>query len=119
MLQLRLKDICIHETGGEYPPSGTWDLGYLPPPVPTPSGGHQNTYGWQAGGTHPTGMFNCLMIFFFVQVCYQDTSYVYYVAGSASTATWASSSDGSGDLAVTVTQTDTDQIQRCNDMFSF
>ena len=46
-------------------PLGTWDLGYLPPPGPTPSGGHQNTYGWQAGGTHPTGMLSCLMIFFF------------------------------------------------------
>ena len=24
------------------------------PPVLTPNGGHQNTYGLQAGGTHPT-----------------------------------------------------------------
>ena len=30
------------------------------PPVLTPSGGHQNTYGWQADGTHPTGMFSCV-----------------------------------------------------------
>ena len=32
-----------------------------PPPqlVPTPSGGHRNTYGWQAGGTHHTGMYSC------------------------------------------------------------
>ena len=58
-------------------------------------------------------------MFFFVQVCYQDTNFASYVAGSASTATWASSSDGSGDLAVTVTQTDTDQIQRCSDMLPF
>ena len=29
-------------------------------PVLTPSGGHQNTYGWQADGTHPTGMFSCV-----------------------------------------------------------
>ena len=24
-----------------------------------PSGGHQNMYGWQVGGTHPTGMLSC------------------------------------------------------------
>ena len=31
-------------------------------PLPTlliSSGGHQNMYGWQAGGTHPTGMLSC------------------------------------------------------------
>ena len=33
---------------------------YLPPPpVLTPSGGHQNRYSWQADGTHPTGMLSC------------------------------------------------------------
>ena len=26
----------------------------------TISGGRQNMYGWQAGGTHPTGMLSCL-----------------------------------------------------------
>ena len=26
------------------------------------SGSRQNTYGWQAGGTHPTGMLSCLLI---------------------------------------------------------
>ena len=31
----------------------------IPPPVLTASGGHQNTYGWQAGGTYPTGMLSC------------------------------------------------------------
>ena len=36
--------------GGGY----TWDLGYPPPPVLTSSGGHQNTYGFQVGGAHPT-----------------------------------------------------------------
>ena len=36
---------------------GTWDT-YTP--VPTPSGGHQNTHGWQAGDTHPTGTLSCL-----------------------------------------------------------
>ena len=35
-----------------------WDLGYLPP-VLIPSGSHQNMYGWQASGTHPTGMLSC------------------------------------------------------------
>ena len=37
------------------------DLGYPPytPLALTPSAGHQNTYGWQAGGTHPTGMLSC------------------------------------------------------------
>ena len=29
---------------------------YPPPLVLTPSGDHQNTYGWQVGGTYPTGM---------------------------------------------------------------
>ena len=28
----------------------------LPPPPLTPRGDHRNTYGWQAGGTHPTGI---------------------------------------------------------------
>ena len=26
------------------------------------SGGRRNTYGWQVGGTHPTGMLSCLLI---------------------------------------------------------
>ena len=26
----------------------------------TISGGRRNTYGWQAGGTHPTGMLSCI-----------------------------------------------------------
>ena len=30
-----------------------------PPPVLTSSGGHWNTYSWQAGGMHPTGMLSC------------------------------------------------------------
>ena len=30
--------------------------------VLTPSGGHRNTYGWQAGGTHPTEMLSCFII---------------------------------------------------------
>ena len=28
------------------------------------SNGHQNTYSWKAGGTHPTVMLSCLAIFF-------------------------------------------------------
>ena len=37
----------------------TW--GPTPPPktVRTSSGIHRSTYGWQAGGTHPTGMHSC------------------------------------------------------------
>ena len=34
------------------------------PTVLTSSGGHQNTYSWQAGGTHPTGMPSCFMAAF-------------------------------------------------------
>ena len=30
--------------------------------VLTLSGGHRNTYGWQAGGTHPTEMLSCFII---------------------------------------------------------
>ena len=30
-----------------------------PPPVLTSSGGHWNTYSWQAGSMHPTGMLSC------------------------------------------------------------
>ena len=37
------------------PGHGTWDADH--PLVLTPSLGRQNTYGWQAGGTHPTGCF--------------------------------------------------------------
>ena len=38
-------------------------LGYLhlsPPPILTPCGGHQNTYGRQVGETHSTGILFCL-----------------------------------------------------------
>ena len=31
----------------------------LHPLALTPSAGHQNTCGWQAGGTHPTGIISC------------------------------------------------------------
>ena len=31
-------------------------------PVLTPSDGQKNTYGWQAGGTHPTGMLSCSIL---------------------------------------------------------
>ena len=44
---------------GGYP--WTWNLGYPLPLLLTRSGSHQNIYGWQAGGTHPTGMLSyCL-----------------------------------------------------------
>ena len=44
----------------------TW--GPTPPPPPpqpvlTSGDGHQNTYGWQAGGTHPTGVVSCSKYF--------------------------------------------------------
>ena len=32
-----------------------------PPPVLTSSGGHRNTYSWQVGGTHPTGMLSWIV----------------------------------------------------------
>ena len=53
-LSLRPVQICSIE-----------DLLHCSPPPPTnplvlvSSGGHRNTYGWQAGGTHPTGMMSC------------------------------------------------------------
>ena len=34
-------------------------LVYLPQPVPTPSGGHQNRDGWQAGGAH---LLECFLV---------------------------------------------------------
>ena len=50
-------------------PPAPWDIicetcsnlfawGPIPSPVLT-SGGHWSTYGWQASGTHPTGMLSC------------------------------------------------------------
>ena len=39
----------------EYPHPPDMGPGYLPP-VLTPSGSHRNTYSWQAGSMHPTGM---------------------------------------------------------------
>ena len=37
----------------------------IPTPwVLTPSGGHHNTYSWQTGGTHPTGMLSCFERYF-------------------------------------------------------
>ena len=44
------------EGGGYSRPYG------IPPLLLTPSGGHQNTHGWQVGGTHPTGMLSCYML---------------------------------------------------------
>ena len=43
--------------GGEY--VYPLDIGSGIPPVLTPSSSHHNTYCWQAGGTHPTGMLSC------------------------------------------------------------
>ena len=49
--------------GHHWRPVKTCSLEDLPPPpfILTSSGGYQNTYGWQAGGTHPTGMLSCLL----------------------------------------------------------
>ena len=41
--------------------------------VLTSSGGHQNTYGWQAGGTHPTGMLSCFSYYGYCCVLQNDT----------------------------------------------
>ena len=75
--------------GREYPPtSQMWHLISTPPPSPfitedllklvqhdrttyppppplilTPSGAHQNTYCWQVGSTHHTGMLSCWLKF--------------------------------------------------------
>ena len=38
---------------------GIWDT---LSPVLIPSGGHHNTYSWQAGGMHPIGMLSCYRI---------------------------------------------------------
>ena len=51
-------------SGGYVQGVGTpWDLGYPPPPVLTPGGGHQNMYGWHAHGTHPTEILSCSIQF--------------------------------------------------------
>ena len=54
---------CVWERGwvcpgGGYPRSHS----ITPHPVLTRSRGHQNTYGWQADGAHPTGMLSCCQI---------------------------------------------------------
>ena len=43
----------------------TCSLEELPPPVLTSGGGHRNTYAWQAGSTHPTGMNSSWLTFLF------------------------------------------------------
>ena len=40
-------------------------------PVLTSSGGHQNNYGWQAGGMHPIGMLSCFTCPHFVNSSHQ------------------------------------------------
>ena len=55
----------------------------------------------------------CFMLGQLIQVCmYDNYMYSWYIAGSSSSASWAASSDGSGDLAVTVKQTDIDGQER-------
>ena len=48
--------ICIHTH-----PLGQWDLGYR---LPFRRNDHHNTYRWQAGGTHSTGMLSCFAYVF-------------------------------------------------------
>ena len=53
-------------TGGHYwRPIQTCTLEDLALQVLVPSGGHKNTYSWQADGTHPTGMFSCFKLLTF------------------------------------------------------
>ena len=53
--------------GGRWVPRGEYSGDEYPtgvgtqPLLLTPSGSHQNMYGWRAGGTHPTGMLSCLV----------------------------------------------------------
>ena len=47
----------VYPEGARWVFHAAWDTHPL---VLTPSGSHQNTYGWQAGGTHPIAMFSCL-----------------------------------------------------------
>ena len=47
---------------GPSPPSKHWTWELPPPRIDSllvTSGGHQSTYSWQVGGTHPTGMLSC------------------------------------------------------------
>ena len=46
-------------SGGGYSPRRR-RTSLSPPPLLTSSGGHQNMYGWQAGGKYPTGMLSFL-----------------------------------------------------------
>ena len=45
--------VCAHGGGGGYPRGGE-GLVETHPLLLAPSGGYQNMYGWQVGGTHPT-----------------------------------------------------------------
>ena len=49
---------------------GGYTMGPGIPPVLTPSGYHQKTYGWQADGTHPTEMFSCSLMFSYLSCQY-------------------------------------------------
>ena len=51
--------------GKGYVQRGSWYVcgsTYTHPPVLTTIGGQQNTYGWQAGGTHSTGKISCYSV---------------------------------------------------------
>ena len=55
--------------GGRY----TQQVGIATPMVLTSSGGHQNTYGWQAGGPYSTGMLSCFSYYGYCCVLQSDT----------------------------------------------
>ena len=59
---------CQPKAGGSdlyYRPQQSWSkvmFLHVSVNISTISGGRRNTYGWQAAGTHPTGMLSCLLI---------------------------------------------------------
>ena len=61
--------VCLHVTylalQHYYRPQRSWGkvmFLHVSVILSTISGGHRNTYGWQAGSTHPTGMFSCFVM---------------------------------------------------------
>ena len=61
-----LAPLLLTSGGHHWRPVQTCSLENIPPPlisVLTSSGGHENTYSWQAGITHPIGMLSLLYDF--------------------------------------------------------
>ena len=44
----------------------------------TISGGRRNTYGWQGGGTHPTGMLSCISMYFRMEIFFSAVCVGYH-----------------------------------------